>query len=218
MNETGTTRILMVDDHQLFVDAMCALLRPQPGLKVVGVAPDARRALTLVGDVDHDLLIADITLPDTNGLALVRNLRQMDYQRPVLMLTMHGEADLVLEALHAGAQGYALKRERFETLVEAVRTTAQRRRFLSPLVRPLLSDGEVLPSAASGPMAGLSAREREIFQLMLRGHNNRDIGRTLSISVKTVETHRGHIFRKLAVHSIGDLLRLAARHGMLPSC
>lgn len=220
MEVLSPTRILLVDDHQLFLEGLRALLSNESDLRIVGQAGDARHALELARQVEHDLMIVDITLPGVNGLALLRDLKRMDHREPVLVLTMHGQSDMVKEALESGAAGYALKRQGVGELVDAVRTTAHGRRYLAPELDGSTGSGNGHALSASweaGPLAVLSTREREVFDLLLRGHTNADMANLLFISIKTVETHRCRIFRKLAVHNIGDLLRLAARHGMLPA-
>jgi two-component system response regulator NreC len=215
----GQIRLILVDDHQLFRDGLRAILGTYSDIQVVGEASDARSALDLVDTVPFDLSILDITLPGPNGLALLRELKRRNVTQPALILSMHQQADMVADAFAAGAVGYALKHQSEVELVEAVRAAAHRIIYLAPqLSRDLLPGaGASLPPDASlhGVLALLSSREREIFDLIVRGYTNADIAKQLFISIKTVETHRTRIMRKLDVHSVGELIRLAARHGFL---
>lgn len=208
------TRLILVDDHQLFRDGLRALLTRHRDLDVVAEAGDAREALERCERVEHDVALVDVTLPGPNGIALVRELRRRGHRRPVLVLTMYDQADIVIDAFSAGANGYALKAQSEAELLEAVRVTAAGGRYAAPQVAAAL---QAVPDGASpgGVLAALSPREREVFDLLVRGLSNAEISRQLFISVKTVETHRTRILHKLDVHSIGALVRLAARHGLI---
>lgn len=211
-------RVVLIDDHRLFRDGLRAILTCHDDLQVVGEASDFREAVDLLANVEPDVVVVDITLPGSNGLALLRELKRRGVRAPFLMLTMHQHADMVTDAFAAGATSYALKHQSERELVEAVRTTAARTTYLAPqLSRELIptSGGPPARSAANGVLALLSAREREIFDLVVRGRTNAQIARELFISIKTVDTHRTRIMKKLDVHSVGDLIRLAARHGFL---
>ncbi|MDB4966800.1 MAG: response regulator containing a CheY-like receiver domain and an DNA-binding domain [Myxococcales bacterium] len=210
------TRIILVDDHRLFRDGLRAILGGYPDLAVVGEASDFREAADLLEHLESDLIILDITLPGSNGLALLRELKRRQQRQPVLILTMHQHADLVTDAFAAGATGYALKHQSEEELIEAVRATAGRATYLAPqLSRDLLPDHTASTTTSPGILSLLSSREREIFDLIVRGHTNAAMAKQLFISVKTIETHRTRIMRKLDVHNVGELIRLAARHGLL---
>jgi DNA-binding NarL/FixJ family response regulator len=211
------TRIVLVDDHRLFRDGLRAILATHPGLTVVGEAETAREAYQRIQEVEHDLVILDLTLPGSNGIALLRDLNRLHAHRPVLVLTMHQHADIVSDALSAGATGYALKLQSEADLIKAIETTARGERYLAPQIAAVAAEMTKRPKRGAGVLAVLSSREREIFDLLIRGGTNADVARQLFISVKTVETHRTRIMRKLGVHSIGELIRLAARHGLLGS-
>jgi DNA-binding NarL/FixJ family response regulator len=208
-------RIVLVDDHRLFRDGVRAILGAYPDLELVGEAADAREAEQLLDDVPHDLLIVDVTLPGSNGVALMRNRKRKKDKRPILVLTMHHSADIVADAFAAGATGYALKQQSEAELVDAVRCAASGRRYLAPQIPPEVLDGRA--AAGNSVLSLLSSREREIFDLIVRGSTNADVAKQLFISIKTVETHRTRILRKLGVHSLGELIRLAVRHGLLPA-
>src|SRR3954469_12986645 len=186
-------RVLLVDDHRLFRDGVRALLSAYADIEVVGEANDSREALELVETVACDLIIIDITLPGSNGLALLRELKRLKIDQPTLILTMHQQADMVADAFSAGATGYALKHQSESELVEAVRMTARGATYLAPqLPQELAPEAGASPPGAPGRsvLALLSSREREIFDLIVRGSTNAQIAKLLFISIKTVETHR----------------------------
>jgi two-component system, NarL family, response regulator NreC len=206
-------RIILVDDHQLFRAGLRSLLAVEPAFEVVAEAGDAREACTQIAAVDHDLVVVDVTLPGSNGIALIRELERREKRRPVLVLTMHQHADFVIDAFAAGANGYALKLQSEAEIFEAIRTTAGGGRYVAPVLAEMVRGSEQSPQRSL--LGSLSAREREIFDLLVRGYTNAEVAKQLFISIKTVETHRTRILRKLDVHNIGDLVRLAARHGLI---
>ncbi len=215
MWDVDPIRILLVDDHQLFRAGLRAILAGHQEFSIVGEAADARTACALAQSVPHDLLIVDVTLPGSNGLAAIRELRRQGDRSAALVLTMHANADMVLDAFAAGATGYALKLQSEDELLDAIRSTAAGRRYAAPQIASLAGDTVRRVRQAEGVLATLSAREREIFDLLVRGHTNAQVAKQLYISIKTVETHRSRIMRKLDVHNIGEMIRLAARHGLL---
>jgi DNA-binding NarL/FixJ family response regulator len=211
-------RLLLIDDHELFREGLRSLIGLEPGLTVVGEAADARTAFRLFDTLSWDLTVLDLWLPATDGFAVLREIRRRRLTQPTLVLTAREAADDAAEALIAGAQGFALKRQRFAALAAAMRTVGAGGRYLAPeLSEPQVSALlERHTRGDGGPLSVLSEREREVFQLLVRGWANPEIASELCISVKTVETHRTRILKKLEVHSIVDLVRLAARHGLLP--
>lgn len=207
-------RLALIDDHQLFREGLRALLSTVSDFEVVGEASDAREAYKLVEDLQPDVAILDVTLPGTSGIAVTRELKRRAPDARVLILSMHTNDDYVLQALGAGAAGYALKDQASDSIFEAIRTIGRGLPYLSPrFPRSLLERA----TQGGGPLAVLSDREREIFDLVVRGFSTQAIAVELCIAKKTVETHRGKINKKLGAHSTADLLRLAARYGLLAS-
>jgi two-component system response regulator NreC len=209
---------VLVDDHRLFRDGLRSIFQSQSDLEVVGEAADAREAYQVVETSRPDVIIVDIVLPGTNGVAVTRELTRQDRSRKILILTMSSEEEFVAQALHAGATGYALKHQGQNELLEAVRCVGSGKSYLSPRVSSMVvashrHDGARAPG--SRPLAMLSPREQEVFDLLVRGYSNEGIAGHLCISVKTVETHRAHVLRKIGVHSLVDLVRFAARHHLL---
>jgi two-component system response regulator NreC len=219
---SGSTRlrVALIDDHLLFRQGLRAILAAQPGLEVVveaasteGLALDASRA---------DVAIVDIMLRKTSGAAAVREIAQKAPPCRVLVLTAHADEALLAEAFAAGAAGLALKDQDASEVVAAVHAVAAGARYLPPALNgrpvPLVPQVPQAPQAQPArPIAvrRLSVREREIFDLIVAGCSNREIAERLQISVKTVEAHRVNINRKLDAHSTADLVRLAARHGLM---
>lgn len=206
-------RVLLVDDHELFCQGMCALLAREPDLSVVGSARDVATARSLFDEQACDVAVIDISLPGAGGISLVRELRRELPHLAILMLSMHDYPDVVSDALARGATGYALKSQSPQEISDAIRTVAGGQRYLAPPLTELAPSIGKRPSL--GLLSGLSAREREVFDLLVQGQSNQAISSSLFISVKTVETHRMRLMRKLSVHSIGELIRLAVRHDRL---
>jgi DNA-binding NarL/FixJ family response regulator len=207
-------RIILVDDHQSFRESLRLALSQHDDITVLADAATGREACALVEKHQPDLAVLDLTLPDTDGISLVRELRRRGFSTPVLILTMHQTPLFVRDALEAGAHGYALKEQPLSEVIEAMRAVSNGVRYLPPSVGAL-PDGPGRKGASFGGLESLSRREREIFALVVQGRASTEIARLLSISLKTVETHRSHINRKLGVHSGAELVRLAAVAGLL---
>jgi DNA-binding NarL/FixJ family response regulator len=212
---------VLVDDHDLFRAGLRALLQATPDIRVVGEARTAREAYAVVEETEPTLVVVDVSLGPTDGVAVARELMRRRASCHILMLTMHAVPDCVVRSLQAGALGYALKDEPAEATLRAVRTTAAGARYLSPrlpvgeIEAQLLGRRSVAQAESALPLDRLSQRERELFAMIVRGLANRQIASELCISVKTVETHRAHINRKLGVHSGVELVRLAALYGVV---
>ncbi len=184
---------------------------------MVGEAADARSALDVARTAEPDVGVLDLSLPGAGGIALARDLLRYSPRCRILMLTMHVSEPYVLEALDAGALGYAIKDQRTSEIIDAIQTVARGEMYLPPRLGSSIleryRDGRRKQGA--GPLAELSDREREVFDLAVRGFTNENIASELGISIKTVETHRARINRKLGVHSTGELVRFAALHGLI---
>jgi DNA-binding NarL/FixJ family response regulator len=214
----ATMRVVLLDDHQTFRESLRIALWHEASIKVVGEAESARRVVPILEAERPDLLVADLMLEDTDGISMVRDLGRRGVNTPVMILTAHSNALFVRDAFDAGVQGYALKEQPLAEIVEAMRKSAAGERYLSPRLGSLPAPRARAPQSGADPAAGidqLSRREREIFCLIIQGMSSRDIAESLCISLKTVETHRSHINRKLGVHSPAELIRLAALKGLL---
>jgi len=209
-------RLMLVEDHAVVRSALRELLvTREPSLEVVAEAATAQDAWQLADEYRPDLTIMDLFLRGESGISATRELCRRQRGTRVLILTATDNPSFVREAFAAGARGYALKEQTAEEILAAVRAVGSGSRYLSSRFdQELMGDGK--PSTLTDGLFGqLSAREREIFDLVVAGHGNQRIATELFISVKTVETHRARINRKLGVHSGVELVRFAALHGRL---
>jgi DNA-binding NarL/FixJ family response regulator len=211
-------RLLIVDDHDIVRDALASLLGDVPDLQVVGVASSIRDALPLLDSARPDIVLADLSLGDGSAVELVRALRRGRLKGRVIVITGFSDEFAAAEALTAGATGYVLKSQPTVELLEAIRTVAEGRRYVAPTLERRLALRSIAgDSGSSGGAVGLerlSPREVEVFRLVVAGSSSKDVARRLCISVKTVETHRTNMNRKLAVRTTADLVRFAAAHGI----
>ena len=203
--------LMLVDDHALFRDGLRAMLESQPDLKVVAEAGNAQEAYAALERCEPDLALVDVAMPGIDGIALARQIRTRSPKSKVLMLSMLIDNARVSEALAAGAVGYATKDEGADQVFHAIRTVAAGKTWISPRI----GEARVPASAAMAALATLTRREREIFDLVASGETTLSMAKNLGISPRTVETHRSRILAKLDLHSASDLVRLAARCGLL---
>ncbi len=214
-------RVALVDEHQLYREGLRFMLEAQTDVRVVFESSGARDALAHIDEHNPDVIILNLDSSPANSLATIRELKRRAPQRRVLVLSERSEEAEIAEALHAGAVGYFLEKQSVADLAEAVRGVARGERYVPPSLSIGAIDDRVLAllsrKTIAGPLDRLSTREREIFELLVTGHGNAEVAGDLSISVATVETHRAHIFRKLDVHSLADLIRWAVRHNLLRS-
>ncbi len=218
MADAPTINVLLVDDHHLFREGLRAVLAGTDDIVVAGEASTGREAFEMVDSLKPDVVTVDVTLPDGDGILATREILRRQPTTRVLMLTMHGNHYYVSQALAAGAKGYALKEQRPTEIVEALRTVGRGETYVAPQLPQELVTPGVVARRASGdtnPLDTLSPRERDIFDLVVRGYTNAVMAETLKLSVKTIETHRAHINKKLRVHSTGELIRLAALYGLV---
>lgn len=213
-------KLVLIDDHRLFREGLRAVLSTQADLEIVGEAASAREAYGVIDETKPDVVITDVSLPGSDGFIATREILKRQPSCRVLVLTMHASEDYAAQALSAGANGYALKDQTTEEVIQAIRTVARNETYYAPRFSvPTLIEHIQQRSRRGGekrtPLDELTTREQEIFNLAVRGFSNEGIATELGISVKTVETHRARINRKLNVHSTGDLVRLAARHGLI---
>jgi len=221
--EEGSLRILLVDDHSVFREALsCLLVTRDPSLTIVGEKATARDGVKAVLESQPDVVVMDIMLGGASGIAAIHELRRLDAHCRILVLTAIVEPGYVVDALSAGAEGYALKEQSIDDILVAIHRVARGTTYIAPRVELALGGagasiaGHRLSAAAlEGIVASLSVREREVFRLVVAGLTNQRISTELFISVKTVETHRTRINKKLRVHSTVELLRLAALNGLV---
>jgi len=216
----GPIRILIADDHAIIRRGLRTLLEHEPGLQVVAEASDGREAIEAAKRERPHVAILDIGMPNLNGIEVSRQISEVLRETQIVMLTVHADESYLLSALKAGARGYVLKSSAESEIVDAVRAVSQGKAFFSPKVSRILVDdytrylqGENVEDAYEL----LTNREREILQLLAEGASNKDVANVLNLSPTTVICHRQHIFQKLNLHSLADLILYAVRKGVIPS-
>jgi two-component system response regulator NreC len=204
-------RILLADDHVMLRQGLRALLE-QAGMLVIGEASDGQEALRLAHAQPPDVAVLDIGMPHLNGIETARRLREALPQTKIVLLTMHTDEPYVLEAMQAGAVGYVLKTQAALDIVQAIRDVVQGGIYLSPRVFRAVVQAHLARSDL--PPAPMTSREREILQLIAEGETTKEIASRLGLSVKTVESHRINLMRKLDIHETATLVRYAIRRGL----
>jgi DNA-binding NarL/FixJ family response regulator len=209
-------RILIADDHEVVRRGLRGLLKERLGWEVCGEAVNGREAVDLAGKMQPDIAIVDLMMPGLNGLETTRQIRRVSERTQVLVFTMHHNETIVHEVLAAGARGYLLKSDAEREIVVAVETLLRSQPYFSAQVSETVLEGYLRSQRqGTGANAGipkLTPRESEIIQLLAEGHRNKKIAQDLGISVKTVETHRTTVMRKIGVKSIVELVRYAVRN------
>ena len=208
-------RVLIVDDHAVVRDGLQALLAKAEDLQVVGVAGNGREAIEQAQRARPNVVVMDIGMPELDGVEATRRLREKCPESRVLILSMHLSSEHVARALHAGALGYVLKESAGEEVAEAIRAVSAGRRYLSHRLSDLMIDDFLRDGVKVSPLDRLSLRESEVLKWVVEGHTNADIAERLALSVKTVETYRARIMRKLGVKDTVDLVKFAMRHGIV---
>ncbi|MCM0083095.1 response regulator transcription factor [Geomonas sp. Red32] len=206
--------VLLVDDHLMFRDGLKAILEAEPGFTVVGEAANGKMALELCRELAPDVVVMDISMPEMNGIEATKLIAAEKLKSRVVILSMHSERIFLVEALRAGARGILIKSCASAELVSALNTVLADQTYLSPAISHLILD-EVIGSPTSERQQTLTPRERQILKLLALGENVKSIGYTLGISYKTVETHRMQLMKKLDLKSMVDLVKYAARQGVI---
>jgi DNA-binding NarL/FixJ family response regulator len=211
-------RLLIADDHEVVRHGVRAVLERQSGWAVCGEARTGREAVAKAVDLQPDVVILDISMPELNGLEATRQIRRL-VPAKILVLTVHEADQVVTEVLDAGAHGYVLKADAGRTLVAAVRALLAGQEFFTERVHPLATRRRATARRAAGrpsrPLGRLTPREREVLQLLAEAKSNKEIGTALGITTKTAETHRTHIMTKLDLHSMSELVRYAIRNRVI---
>jgi DNA-binding NarL/FixJ family response regulator len=206
-------RILIADDHGVVAEGLKSLVEAQTDMEVVGVVGDGREAVRLARDAQPDVIVMDLSMPELNGADATRAILQRDPRCRVIVLSMYAEREYVRRALKAGAAGYVVKRSAAKELVDAIRAVHAGQRYLSPRVADVVIDDYA--EERDDPLARLSAREREVLQLLAEGRTGAEIAQRLSLSQKTVETYRARLVEKLGIRDVAGLVRFAIQRGLV---
>jgi DNA-binding NarL/FixJ family response regulator len=212
------TTILLADDHHIVRQGLRVLLEAETDFDVVAEADNGLAAVELVERIQPDVAIVDLMMPDLNGLGVASHISQRAPNTSIVILSMHANEAYVLEALRNGVGAYVLKDSRANDLVHAVREVTAGRRYLSPPLseRAIAAYLEKAQTTTLDPYETLTNREREILQLTAEGHSATEIASRLSVSPRTVDTHRTNLMRKLDLHTQTELIRFAIRRGIIP--
>ena len=201
---------MVADDHAMFRQGLIQLLKTIPSFTLTGEADNGREALKIIEANEPDVAVLDIAMPELTGIEVIQEVARKDAATRCVLLTMHDDPQLARQALSAGAVGYVLKENAFEELVRAVGTVMQGERYISPGLN--VSTGSPLRGEAT-PL--LTRRESEVLKWIASGFTNKEIAKSLHISVKTVDTHRSRILRKLDSHTTADMVRYAVKIGLV---
>lgn len=213
-------RLLVADDHEIVRKGLRTLLEQQPGWQVTAEASDGREAVAKVKECKPDIAVIDISMPSLNGLEATRQMLKNDSRTKVLVLTMHDSDPLIREVLDAGARGYLLKSDAGKDLVTAVEAVRRNKTFFTAKVAQIVLEGYLdkkkpKPAEPESVRGRLTPRQREILQLLAEGRSSKEVAVALNLSVKTAETHRANIMRRLDCHSVSELVRYAIRNKII---
>jgi DNA-binding NarL/FixJ family response regulator len=207
-------RLLIVDDHPMMRQGLAQLIGAEPDLEIAGEAEDGRRAMEAVAAVKPDLVLLDISLPDKNGLELIKDIQAQHRGLPILVVSMHEETLYAERILRAGGRGYIMKQEGGNKLMDAIRQVLSGKVYVSDRMSSRILESlshQTRPGSSASPVSGLTDREFEVLQLLGQGLATREIAGQLHLSIKTVEVHRANIKRKLELKTATELVRFAVR-------
>jgi DNA-binding NarL/FixJ family response regulator len=210
------TFVMIVDDHQIVRDGLKAILHNEENIVVTAEADNGRTALKLIKELNPEIVIMDIAMPDMNGIDATRRISAEHPDVKVLILSMHHDKRMVIEVFNAGARGYLLKECASDELLRAIRTLLQGETYLSPKISSIVVKGlkKQQKEEITSDIFSLSSREREVLQLLAEGKSMKEIAFTLDVSIKTVEAFRKRLMDKLKVNSIAELTKIAIREGL----
>ncbi len=215
MSSRAPIRVLLADDHPLVRAGVRKVLEQQPAVSIVGEAGDGDEALRLLAELEPDLLVLDLNMPNRDGFAVLREARDAAPGVRILVLTMHSSVEYVSRAVREGADGYLLKDTAVRDLAAAIESVTAGRPYYSEPAQRALADSVRRPADAAPPLERLTAREREVLAGVARGQTTKEIAAEFNISTRTVETHRAAIMRKLEIRSVALLTQFAIRAGLI---
>lgn len=210
-------KVFLADDHKILRESLVILLSQKENIQVIGEASEGQEAYRKINELKPEIAVLDISLPQLNGLDLAAKLRSELPKVKVVILTMHKAEEFVTKALLTGVKGYVLKDNALEELITCIEAVHRGKVYLSEDVTQFVVDGFIknLQEAGLSQDEGISAREREVLQLLAEGQSNKEISASLNLSIKTVETHRANIMRKLGFRNITDLVLYAVRNHII---
>jgi two-component system nitrate/nitrite response regulator NarL len=209
-------KVLVVDDHPVVRKGLQSCLERQSRLKVVGEASDGEEALSKTRELGPDVVLMDISMPKMNGLAVTELMRKESPKVKVLVLSMHSNREYIFRIIQAGAHGYVSKEAKPEELLKAIEMVFAGETFFSPEIARAALNQLVTSGGKGSPFDQLTSREREVLVLIAEGKSNKEIASKLDIGVRTIETHRERIMRRLDIHSVAGLTKFALANGMIP--
>jgi DNA-binding NarL/FixJ family response regulator len=207
-------RILIADDHGIVAEGLKHLIEAQPDMEVVALVGDGREAVQQAREVQPDVVLMDLSMPELNGADATRAILERDARCRVIVLSMYAQREYVRRALKAGAAGYVVKRSAAKEVVEAIRAVHAGQRYLSPRVADVVLE-DYTDDKQDDLLSRLSAREREVLQLLAEGRTGAQIAERLSLSQKTVETYRARLVEKLGIRDLAGLVRFAIQRGLV---
>jgi DNA-binding NarL/FixJ family response regulator len=212
-------RIFVADDHEVVRRGICALLTSHSGWEICGEAADGREAVEKVSQLKPDIVILDIGMPALNGLEAARQILHHNPHQKVAILSITDSEQVIQEALKAGAKAYILKSDGAKDLIVAIEALQQNRTYFNSRIGQIVLNGFLntgkMPSKRASILPDLTAREREIVQLLAEGESTKEVAGTLGVSVKTAETHRSNLMRKLGLHCLSELVLYAVRNNII---
>jgi len=214
----NNVRVLVADDHEAVLEGVRALLEREAGLEVCGVASNGRDAVTYATKMKPDVVVLDMTMPDLDGISAIRQIKRALPETEVVVYSAHSSEEAIEEAFDAGAKSYIGKAGTSRDLIDAIRSVAEHKPFFTPEISQILfgkflgADG---PKKAGTPEQKLTPREREVVRLLAQSSSNKEIAAALGISVRTAETHRATLMRKLGIKSLAGLVRYAIRNNII---
>jgi two-component system response regulator NreC len=212
-----TLKVIIADDHMIVRDGLRSLLERQPDMEVVAEAENGRMALKLVKELSPDVVIMDIGMRELNGIDATRQIVKMSPGVKVLALSMYSDKRFIKGMLKAGASGYMLKDSAFKELIDAIRVIVENKIYISPSVANIITEDYLKqsPESDGSTRSLLSSRELEVLQLLVEGMSTKQIASSLRLSIKTIESHRSRIMKKIDINNIADLTRYAIREGII---
>lgn len=209
-------RVLLADDHEVLSEGLRYLLEAQPDIEVIGACSNGRQAVRLAAELKPDVILMDITMPELNGIEATQLILTRLPAVKILILSMYSNPEHIQRALQAGAKGYLVKMSAGKEVVDAVRAVYKGGCYLSARVAEVVVEDYTRPGRTETPLEKLSARERQVLQLVVEGTTTQEIAKSLSLSPRTVETYRTRLMEKLGIGDVPTLVKFAIQHGLTP--